>query len=423
MICFAVILLVLLATSGSLGFVLLPLERRGVTGDEAEGRSLAEQVVAARLHRPELESYLSTTVALGSGPEREFELIVDTGSSLTYVPCTNCKKCGKHMARAKFSAEESNTARSVRCKHHRRADCQCGNVHCQCSHNQCYYEIRYAEGSASGGKLLSDVVRLGPRNSTLRGKVTFGCSTTESGLIYSQKADGILGLSRSKLSLINQLGEGSGAFSVCPAKATGVLAVGRIDEDWDWVKSSCLGGKRISVPYVRSRRGRKHLHGVPLKGLHVGPLSSHNPRKQGSYTMIIDTGSTFSYVPPGLHSVLTEQLEKALAPLAGVKVQGGPPLRTTCFTGSKAGEELSLSDFPPMRLVFPNATMTLGPNAYLYQGRGSGPAPRKAFCLLLSKGKGNEVHLGSIMLENFLVEFDRREVKFMPCDCSRLLMM
>lgn len=40
--------------------------------------------------------YYTTRLSIGTPPQ-EFALIVDTGSTVTYVPCSNCHKCGKHQ--------------------------------------------------------------------------------------------------------------------------------------------------------------------------------------------------------------------------------------------------------------------------------------------------------------------------------------
>lgn len=41
-------------------------------------------------------SYYTTRLLIGTPPQ-EFALIVDTGSTVTYVPCSTCKHCGKHQ--------------------------------------------------------------------------------------------------------------------------------------------------------------------------------------------------------------------------------------------------------------------------------------------------------------------------------------
>lgn len=57
---------------------------------------------------------------------------------------------------------------------------------------QCYYRISYAEQSSSEGKLVTDMFTF-PNNIT-RVPVTFGCENGETGEIFKQKPDGILGM-------------------------------------------------------------------------------------------------------------------------------------------------------------------------------------------------------------------------------------
>lgn len=40
--------------------------------------------------------YYTTRLLIGSPPQK-FALIVDTGSTVTYVPCSTCEQCGKHQ--------------------------------------------------------------------------------------------------------------------------------------------------------------------------------------------------------------------------------------------------------------------------------------------------------------------------------------
>lgn len=40
--------------------------------------------------------YYTTHIWIGTPPQK-FALIVDTGSTVTYVPCSSCKKCGNHQ--------------------------------------------------------------------------------------------------------------------------------------------------------------------------------------------------------------------------------------------------------------------------------------------------------------------------------------
>ena len=59
-----------------------------------------------------------------------------------------------------------------------------------------------AEQSTSEGMLVEDVLQLGGQPSM---PVVFGCETRETGEIFNQEADGILGLGHSPISLIDQV--------------------------------------------------------------------------------------------------------------------------------------------------------------------------------------------------------------------------
>lgn len=62
-----------------------------------------------------------------------------------------------------------------------------------------------AEQSSSSGNLIQDELQLLGGTSP----VVFGCETRETGEIFSQEADGIMGLGNSEVSVINQVGHSS----------------------------------------------------------------------------------------------------------------------------------------------------------------------------------------------------------------------
>jgi len=76
----------------------------------------------------------------------------------------------------------------------------------------------YAEMSTSSGILGKDQIGFGQDSQLGPQALLFGCETRETGDLYSQRADGIMGLGRGPLSLVDQL-VGSGAmadsFSLC----------------------------------------------------------------------------------------------------------------------------------------------------------------------------------------------------------------
>ena len=127
----------------------------------------------------------------GSGhPPRRFQLIVDTGSTLTYVPCVDCgAACGAHTGADPFDPDASTTCAPVRCN---TADCHTGGCDASTGADACAYARNYAERSSVRGRLMKDVIHLGGHLGDV--EIVFGCTTRESGSIHEQEADGLMGL-------------------------------------------------------------------------------------------------------------------------------------------------------------------------------------------------------------------------------------
>lgn len=80
------------------------------------------------------------------------------------------------------------------------------------------YDRQYAEMSSSSGVLAEDVLSFGNLSELQPQRAVFGCENQETGDLYSQRADGIMGLGRGDLSIVDQLVEKgliSDSFSLC----------------------------------------------------------------------------------------------------------------------------------------------------------------------------------------------------------------
>jgi hypothetical protein len=115
-------------------------------------------------------------------------VIVDTGSGVAAFPCKElCEPhgCGKHLNPA-FEVSKSTSHYFHTCG---------GEDHCQCAdNNRCRFYQRYAEGSYYDGYVVTDQFHFGETGHE-EFKYTFGCVKKETSYFYSQKVDGILGLS------------------------------------------------------------------------------------------------------------------------------------------------------------------------------------------------------------------------------------
>ena len=109
----------------------------------------------------------------------------------------------------KFEPELSSSYQPVKC-----------NTECTCDNDmvQCIYERQYAERSSSSGVLGDDILSFGNESELAPQRAVFGCENVETGELYSQHADGIIGLGRGDLSVVDQLVERrviSDSFSLC----------------------------------------------------------------------------------------------------------------------------------------------------------------------------------------------------------------
>jgi len=72
--------------------------------------------------------------------------------------------------------------------------------------------------SSSSGVLGEDIVSFGRESELKPQRAVFGCENSETGDLFSQHADGIMGLGRGQLSIMDQLVEKgviSDSFSLC----------------------------------------------------------------------------------------------------------------------------------------------------------------------------------------------------------------
>ncbi|KAK5784967.1 hypothetical protein PVK06_039508 [Gossypium arboreum] len=347
--------------------------------------------------------YYSTRLWIGTPPQR-FALIVDTGSTVTYVPCAMCEKCGTHQD-PKFQPELSGTYQPVKCN----LDCNCDK-----DRDQCIYERQYAEMSVTSGILAEDVISFGNLSELSPQRIVFGCETEETGELYRQHADGIIGLGRGDLSIVDQLVEKgviSNSFSLC----YGGMDVGG--------GAMVLGG--ISAPsdmiFSYSDPVRSPYYNIDLKEMHVaGKKLDLDPsvfdRKFGT---VLDSGTTFAYFPEAVFEAFKDTIMKELNSLK--QISGAvPSYNDTCFSGISSDVSQLSKTFPTIELVFENQQkLLLTPENYLFRHS----KVQGAYCLgIFQNGMDPTTLLGGIIVRNTLVTYDRKDSKigFWKTNCSEL---
>ncbi|KAF8726318.1 hypothetical protein HU200_019780 [Digitaria exilis] len=146
-------------------------------------------------------------VAMNIGnPPRPYFLDVDTGSDLTWLqcdaPCVSCNKVPHPLYRPTKN-------KLVPCVDQLCASLHGGGRHkCDSPHQQCDYEIKYADHGSSIGVLINDSFTLRLANaSVVHPSLAFGCGYDQqvgsSGEV--SPTDGVLGLGSGSVSLLSQL--------------------------------------------------------------------------------------------------------------------------------------------------------------------------------------------------------------------------
>ncbi|KAI3521057.1 hypothetical protein L1887_10516 [Cichorium endivia] len=269
--------------------------------------------------------------------------------------------------------------------------------------------------STSSGVLGEDIISFGNLGDVSPQRSIFGCENMETGDLYSQHADGIMGLGRGDPSIVDQLvdkGVISDSFSLC---------YGGMDTGGG---AMVLGG--ISPPsgmvYAYSDPARSPYYNIKLRGLHVAgkrlPLSPSV--FDGRLGTILDSGTTYAFLPEPAFLAFKEAIMKELH---DVKLINGPDpgYNDICFssTGSDDGSQL-LKTFPTVEMVFGKGQkLSLTPENYLFPHS----LVTGAYCLgIFQNGKDPTTLLGGIIFRNTLVMYDREHnaIGFWKTNCSNL---
>eukprot|EP00270_Netrium_digitus_P016348 TRINITY_DN5851_c0_g1_i2.p1 TRINITY_DN5851_c0_g1~~TRINITY_DN5851_c0_g1_i2.p1 ORF type:complete len:751 (+),score=141.85 TRINITY_DN5851_c0_g1_i2:56-2254(+) len=350
--------------------------------------------------------YYYTTVWLGS-PGQRFTLMVDSGSSLTYVPCNPCESCGTHQDPA-FVPHKSSSFYSISCQ-----SSNCPVLQCD-GDMRCYFSESYLEGSSVNGFYASDLLSLGKSSSISSTQAIFGCDTMETGLMFTQRVDGVMGLGRGNLSIIKQLVDAKAiddVFSLCYGGMDvggGVMVLGSAGQP----KGMTFTPLNTSEPLYYSLT----LQQIRVKGR---PLNVSSEVFQGQHGAVLDSGTTLTYVPRVAYSAFKAEVA---AQLKGQLQQVSPPaynLETVCYKGAGSDPGQLSKYFPRVELVFlGGAVQWLSPENYLFRHRHIAGA----YCLGIVPDDNGGTLLGAITVLNTLVTYDRAQMQvgFWKTDCNLL---
>ncbi|KAF6999138.1 hypothetical protein CFC21_015205 [Triticum aestivum] len=342
-------------------------------------------------------------------PRTRMLALVDTGSDLVWLRCTNgsaspappppAAAAAAGGTSSVFDLSSSSTYGLVGCQ----SD-SCHSVHgtsCDAT-SLCQYSYSYVGGSSSSGLVSTETFTFddapgGPQLQVPR--VNFGCATTANFPGY-----GIVGLSDGKSSLINQMSAATSLgrrFSYCLAPylsdASSALNFGS--------RATVTEPGAVTTPMEAS-------YTVEIVAVRVGNSIIKLPNSKRS-PVIVDSGSMLTSLDGELLDPIVEALARSIK--LPRKQSPNPELFSVCYQadGMKALEK-----------VFPDVTLELGGGALvkLKAENVFMDLLLRTVCLAIVpvKYEGSVPTIGSVMQHNMHVgyDLDKRTITFAPADCA-----
>ncbi|KAI9115689.1 hypothetical protein K1719_013358 [Acacia pycnantha] len=262
-------------------------------------------------------------VKLGLGtPAREFSLIFDTGSDLTWTQCLPCLRSDSCYTQNEpiFDPSKSSSYSNIPC-----SSSQCSqlfsatgnNPECSSPSGDCMYSISYGDKSLSAGNYAKETLTITPAH--VVSDFLFGCGHDNEGLFND--TDGILGLGRNQISFVQQTSDiFYNIFSYClPATATDV---GYLNLGGEPASDNVIYTPFSSVPPSSS------FYALDLIGISLSGDSLSITSSEFSSGVIIDSGTVITRLPQAVYGPLRDAFRKAMSKY---RMAGPVSILDTCY--------------------------------------------------------------------------------------------
>nr|XP_027102248.1 aspartic proteinase CDR1-like [Coffea arabica] len=375
---------------------------------QSHSKSLSDSFDGIQSHITSITGEYLIKVSIGTPPV-DILAIADTGSDLTWTQCNPCRQCYEQSAPL-FDPSKTSSYRKLSCE-----SLLCTEVGTQTcdSENNCGYRVSYGDHSYSIGDLSAETFTFESSSggSVSIPKVVFGCGHENEGT-FNESASGIVGLGGGSLSLIKQLsGSIGGRFSYCLVpKDSGSDASSKINFGTNAVVS---GPTAVSTPLIK--KNPDTFYYLNLEGFSIGNTRISNKGFSKLHNIsstaveegniIIDSGTTLTYVPQELYQDLESQLSKIIR---GTRVSDPLSIFGLCYKSERNIE------FPKLVAHFTNADIGLAPTSTFLE------VSEGMICLTIVPSDELAI-FGNLLQINYLIGYDlvNGKVSFLPADCTK----
>ncbi|CAH8266588.1 unnamed protein product [Arabidopsis lyrata] len=346
-------------------------------------------------------------------PAVKYAAIVDTGSDLIWTQCKPCTECFDQPTPI-FDPEKSSSYSKVGC-----SSGLCNALprsNCNEDKDSCEYLYTYGDYSSTRGLLATETFTFEDENSI--SGIGFGCGVENEGDGFSQ-GSGLVGLGRGPLSLISQLKETK--FSYCltsieDSEASSSLFIGSLASGIVNKTGANLDGEVTKTMSLLRNPDQPSFYYLELQGITVGAKrlsvekSTFELSEDGTGGMIIDSGTTITYLEETAFKVLKEEFTSRMS--LPVDDSGSTGL-DLCFKLPNAAKNIAV---PKLIFHFKGADLELPGENYMVADSSTG-----VLCLAMGSSNGMSI-FGNVQQQNFNVlhDLEKETVTFVPTECGKL---
>ncbi|KAL1553251.1 saccharopepsin [Salvia divinorum] len=338
-------------------------------------------------------------ISIGTPPS-SYSAIVDTGSDLIWTQCKPCKQCFA-SPNPIFDPKKSSSFSKLPCSSRLCAALPLSS----CSDSTCEYLYTYGDYSSTQGVMATETFTFGKVSVP---SVGFGCGLDNEGGGFNQ-GGGLVGLGRGPLSLVSQLDEPK--FSYC---LTSIDSTKQSKLIMGSLASIDAKDSIMTTPLIKNPSSPSFYY-LNLKGITVGDTklaikeSAFSIKGDGSGGMIIDSGTTITYLEGSVFEVVKKEFRRQVELEVDESNETGLDL---CFKVG-AGEEKV--EVPKLVFHFEGADLDLPGENYMI-GDASGVA-----CLAMGGSSGMSI-FGNVQQQNIQVVHDlvKEAISFVPKQCDDL---